>query len=94
MASNQIIVLAEPTSTAQTTESTTVTSAGNNSTGNDSGISVNETTALETLETQDPGEPTTENNDYTDETIQDDSTRGILWYLKLQLCKIISCNNY
>ena len=75
MASNQIIVLAEPTSTAQTTESTNVTTAGNDSTTNDSGVSVIETTALET---QDPGEPTTENNDYTDETIQDDSTRGIL----------------
>ena len=75
---NQFIVLAGPTSTSQTTESTnvtSVTSAGNNFTGNDSGVSVTETTALET---QDAGEPTTENNDYTDETIQDDSTRGIL----------------
>ena len=73
---NQFIVLAGPTSSSQTTiESTNVTSAGNNFTDNDSGVSVNETTALET---QEAGEPTTENNDYTDETIQDDSTEGIL----------------
>ena len=72
---NQLIVLAELTTTSQTTARTNVTSAGNNSTGNDSGVSVDETTALET---QDPGEPTTENNDYTDDTIQDDSTEGIL----------------
>ena len=61
--------------TSQTTESINVTSAGNTSTGNDSSVNENETTALET---QDPGEPTTENNDYTDDTIQDDSTEGIL----------------
>ena len=81
---NQFIVLAGPTSSSQTTESTNVTSAGNNFTGNYSGVSVNETTALET---QDAGEhttenndyePTIENNDYTDETIQDVSTKGIL----------------
>ena len=73
---NQFIVLAGPTSSSQTTtESTNVTSAGNNFTDNDSGVSVNETTALET---EDPGQPTTEINDYTDDTIPDDSTGGIL----------------
>ena len=77
--------LAERSKTSQTTESTNVTSAGKTSTGIHCGVSVNETT---TLETQDAGEPTTENNDYTDETIQDDSTAGILWYLKLQLPKV------
>ena len=72
---NQFIVLAGPTSSSQTTESTNVTSAGNNFTDNDSGVSVNETTDLET---QDPGEFTTENDNNTDDTIQDDSTAGIL----------------
>ena len=71
--------LAEPTNTSQTTESTNVTTVGNNFTGNDSGVSVNETIALET---QDPGEPTTESYYYSDDTYQeedssDDTTRGI-----------------
>ena len=77
--------LAEATNTLQSTESPNVTSAGNNSTGNDSRVSVNETNGLET---QDPGELTTESEYYTDDTIQyedssDDTTTGIFSYPRL-----------
>ena len=56
-----------------------MTTAGNNSTENDSGVSVNETIALET---QDPGELTTESYYYTDDTYEeedssDDTNNGI-----------------
>ena len=76
---NPFIVLAESTNISQTTESTNVTTARINSTRNDSGVSVNQTNALET---QDPGEPTTESYYYSDDTYQeedssDDTTRGI-----------------
>ena len=72
-------VLAEPTNNTQTTQSTNVISVGNNSTGNDSVVSVYEKISLEK---QDSGEPTTESYYYTDDAIQDehssdDSTNGI-----------------
>ena len=55
-----------------------MTTAGNNSTGDDSSVSVNETIASET---QDLGEPTTESDYYTDDTYNeedssDDTTNG------------------
>ena len=64
-----------------------MTSVGTNSTGNDSGVSVNEKSSLET---QDPGQPTTESYYYTDDATQDegssdDSTTGIFRSLRIVL---------
>ena len=47
-----------------------MTTAGNNSTGNDSGVSVKETIALET---QGPRELTTESDYYNDDTTNNGS---------------------
>ena len=62
-----------------------MTSVGNNSTGNDSDVSVNENISLET---QDPKEPTAESDYFTDDETQDeestdDSTTGIFYLLEL-----------